>query len=861
MEVQTKEMINSEALLQELDEQESIPKVVKDPLLEEKPKKVRRLKQEKTVLSLIPYRRIISEDCFAMEKEVTNFYRIEDASARDGSEQQRQEALNDYLVFLRTVHHNVKEIFTSFPVDMSENIDYARRRFKMRKGNKNVQAERSITLNQLEYLDNNKPINTVYLQIFASDEEELKDVEREIMSVSSANFRPVKMSLTQKIKLLVRLYNPLSTIPIGVPYQDTDETGRRPDVQKIVDKKGYDPLFIGQIQPLGGLRPYSPTELQIGNGFIRVLNLMVYRPKNNPNFWGQHIFNMKNAVTTLDMRSIDVANPMVEKKLNNSLEEYEDQVATSKSRISQKKAKNEYYKLDQTVEHILEGQEVLKEIHVRYILSAESIEELNAQEKEVHIQLGKRQFQASCFLDEQERQFKASFVSFTQGRKLIRRKGKEIKGSALAGSYPFHFTNHIDPDAPYSGYPLYGSGIICLSPTHKDHQRKSYSMMIIGSQGFGKTTVSKKLAKQFVEYGNNHFGFYMSDETKRLTEYLGGIHLDGAEARLNPCQIYASDVDAKTKKTKEQQSYLTNLTKMRLIFALNNEIKSDDPVMVEAKKLFPKAYAKYMEDHNLDLSKITQYDPEQYPIYSDILDFAKKEQASEVEEFRKKSLYQLVSQLESFIDNSGNIFNQPSEFDFSHRQLVTFDMQNLIKSDRATYNAQYYNLYTAAFSEAVRVGQREKYLFDRKQKRVDELIYTNITSDEFHNPIRTENLTLLNELDRYNREARKLLIGQTFILHDIADAFPDYTDGKMGEISKAVMNLFKLTTYRFLLQQDSSSEELMKKIFGKQLSNYDLAEIFKFEERDILLNIKGATNIKFRYDLTDREKEIFDGGL
>lgn len=177
------------------------------------------------------------------------------------------------------------------------------------------------------------------------------------------------------------------------------------------------------------------------------------------------------------------------------------------------------------------------------------------------------------------------------------------------------------------------------------------------------------------------------------------------------------------------------------------------------------------------------------------------------------------------------------------------------------YNAQYYNLYTAAFSETVRVGQREKYLFDRKKKRVDELIYSNITSDEFHNPIRTENLTLLKALDRYNREGRKLLIGQTYILHDIADAFPDYSDNKMGEISKIVVNLFKLSTYRFLFKQDESSEELLRKVFGKQLSVYDIKDIIQFEEGDILLNIKGAKNIKFRYGLSAMEKEIFDGGV
>lgn len=105
------------------------------------------------------------------------------------------------------------------------------------------------------------------------------------------------------------------------------------------------------------------------------------------------------------------------------------------------------------------------------------------------------------------------------------------------------------------------------------------------------------------------------------------------------------------------------------------------------------------------------------------------------------------------------------------------------------------------------------------------------------------------------------MIGQTYILHDIADAFPDYSDNKMGEISKIVVNLFKLSTYRFLFKQDESSEELLRKVFGKQLSVYDIKDIIQFEEGDILLNIKGAKNIKFRYGLSAMEKEIFDGGV
>lgn len=824
-------------------------------------KKIDKQRVDRSVEKFIPYKRIISDNCIQMKKNVTNIFRIEDASARNGNDKQRNEAIYDFYTFLRTIQKDVKFIFSSFPLDMSENKDYAVRRFKMKKNTPEVRNMQQFTLKQLDFLDNNKQIDTIYLQIFGSDGEELRSIEQEIFASSTTNFNIVKLTIEQKVKLLFKLYNPLSPFPSGIPYTGNDSVGRPEWAQKIVDKRGYDPIFISQIQPLGGIKPYSTTELRTGEGFLRVLNLTVYRPKNNPNFWGERVFSFKEGITTLDIHSIDTSNPLVEQSLNRSLGEYEEQVESAKDKISRKKALNEYERLDRTVESIIEATEVLKEIHVRYILTAPTLQALNEKEKNLQILLKKSQFQAVCLLDEQERQYKAALLSFHEGRKEINRGGKQIKGSSLASSYPFHFSNHIDSDAPYSGIPLYGSGIICLSTTHKDQQRKSYNTLIIGSQGFGKTTVAKKIMKQFVEYNNNHFGFYMSDETKRLTEALGGIHLDGRSAVLNPCQIYASDVDPETKKTEEYKSFKTNLTKMRLVFGLGANVKFDSPIMTTAKKMFKGAYEEFMEKHHLDMEKITQYRPEQYPVYSDVLAYAKRKFEQETETYAKKELYDFVTALDSFISDEGDLFNRTSQFDFYDEQLVTFDMSGLIKSDPAVYNAQYYNLYTAAFSEAVRVGQREKYLFDRKKKRVDELIYTNITSDEFHNPIRTENLVLLKELDRYSREGRKLLIGQTYILHDIADAFPDYKDGTMGEISKVVMNLFKLSTYRFMLQQDESSEELLKKIFGKQLSKYDLQEIFNFDEREILLNIKGYKNIKFVYELSQQEKSIFDGGL
>lgn len=70
---------------------------------------------------------------------------------------------------------------------------------------------------------------------------------------------------------------------------------------------------------MGGIRPHSSRELQIDNGYIRTLNLTIYRPKNNPNFWGEQVFCMKHVLSTVSVHTIDVTNPLVEQSLNKSL--------------------------------------------------------------------------------------------------------------------------------------------------------------------------------------------------------------------------------------------------------------------------------------------------------------------------------------------------------------------------------------------------------------------------------------------------------------------------------------------------------------------------------------------------------------
>ncbi|EOL43009.1 hypothetical protein [Enterococcus phoeniculicola] len=825
--------------------------------------------KRKTTVKILPYRRIVNEECIACENNFTDYLKIGDSQAADGDRDEKLQAIADFHLFLQTVVSDIKLIFSSFPIDLGDNIDYAKNRFSLVENrSENILYEQNENLKALEFLDRRRMVDFAYLQYFGESEEELKTVQRILLSATSNGFYLEKMDWSQKVKTIFRFYNPLSTLPIGKAYNLSDTTHRPLEIQKMVDSKGVDPQFLAEIQPLAGIKPYDSKTLQIGDGYLRIMNLVTYRPKNNRPFWGTNIFRLPNVMTSVDIKTIDVNNPLVEGALNRSLSEYEDRTATARNRIGRKKATKEYYALEETVEDVLDATESLKQIHVRYVLCEPTLKELDEKEAEIRTKLNRNKFQAAVFLDEQELQYRCFFLSFSEGSDLIQRKGKDIKSSTLAGSFPFDSSNHIDPNALYTGYPLYGSGLVCLNTNYKDTQRKAYGTIIIGAQGFGKSTLGKDRQEKNVLLNNNTFGFYVSNEAKRITKYLNGSHINAREPKTNPCQIYPLSVDAQTLKTKELDSYEQSLNNMYRIFllgrGLNEKSDKDSGTLREAKKIFRLGYENHILKNGLSKSKITQYDATQYLRYEDFLDIVVAEKRNEVEEYRKRDLYELQQNLEEFIHAEGGLFNAYSAFNLQDKKFVNFNLEDLLRAEENIYNAQYYNLYNMVFAESVKVGQHEKYLFDHRKKKANELVFTDITHDEFHNPIRTKNLQLIKRIDRDNREGRKIMIGETLISQELGDMFPNFSQsGRIDdEISKAVVNLFKLSPYRFIFRQDISSRNLFKLVFGEQLSPSDLDDVFtSLMEGECLLNIRGVKNIKMKHDLRQEQLARFDGGL
>lgn len=188
-------------------------------------------------------------------------------------------------------------------------------------------------------------------------------------------------------------------------------------------------------------------------------------------------------------------------------------------------------------------------------------------------------------------------------------------------------------------------------------------------------------------------------------------------------------------------------------------------------------------------------------------------------------------------------------------------MQNLIAIGSEIYNAQYYNLFNLVYSEGVKRGQHQKYLYENGQLNLDDVQATDIVSDEFHNVVRANNLRLLNDMDQANREGRKLWIALHWATQNLADVFPNFEERGEDDSAKAVRNLFALSPYRFIFRSDQANKRLMDYVFKGEISESDMEAIPLLETGCCVANIAGTASLKFQWELSDRDRKLFNGGV
>ena len=630
--------------------------------------------------------------------------------------------------------------------------------------------------------------------------------------------------------------------------------------EELKKKKGYNPFLVARVQPQGGIS-FKESYFQTGDGLGTCIHVYDYPTEVN-DFWLEQIMNMPNVITTLDVMS-DNRNEVVE-SINKSMSEQSVRHDTAKDNIDRIDAKNEFLELEALYTDLKQG-EVMKRIHIRIYVSARTIDELEKQVKEILETLESYNFRGAVFLNEQEYEWDALVTSFdTQKNYVNRRKGKEIPAVSLAGGCPFHYSYLHDPYGTYYGTTK-TKGNVIFDIFHKDNQRKSYNGVMIGKSGAGKSTLLKKKTVDYASKGHFVRVFDVVEEFTDTVEELGGktIALDGSQGQINPLQVY------KTAES-EEVSFIQHLSKMTTFYRFIAPEAKDDEIK-EYENLLRKLYIRMelWNDKKGAINEITTRKPKEYPIFSDFLNFVRKELYHDVVskkhhenlgDSRIHRLELIELNLMNLVEVYAQLFDGHSTIeDFKKEQVVSFSLRNISSSKAEVFQAQIFNVLNLLWDEMISNGAPQLRAFNKKQIAFEDVIRYFIIIDEAHHVINTrkESAHALQFLIKFSREDRKYFAGLLYASHTIRDFVPE---GSSQEMIDEIKKLFELTQYKFIMQQDNNSLDMLRKVFAGQLSESEIAAIPHLPTGDVILSIGAVKNIHFHVEVTDEELMLFGGG-
>ncbi|PFE34907.1 type IV secretion system protein VirB4 [Priestia megaterium] len=642
---------------------------------------------------------------------------------------------------------------------------------------------------------------------------------------------------------------------MSLPFRKKEKTP-----QEIKQKRGYNPYFVAQIQPQGGVS-FKENLVRNGDGYSTCIHIYEY-PTNVNDFWLEPIMNMPNAITTLDVVSEE--RKQVVEAINKNMSEQNARHVNAKENIDRMDAQEQYLDMKELYRQVTNG-EVIKRIHLRIYIAEKTILDLEKRLKEVIHHLETHNFRGSIFLNEQEYEWESLVTHFDIQKKYPnKRKGKEIPALALAGGFPFHFTHLDDPYGTYQGTTRTGGSVI-FDLFHKDQQRKSYNAVLMGLMGAGKSTFLKKVTTDNAIKGYKIRGFDIVGEFESLVRELGGkqIALDGSEGQINPLQVFRTHEH-------ELNSFTQHLSKLTVFYRfIAPEAKDDE--LKEYEKLLRKLYIQKQlwNDEKGASNHITGLSPEAYPTFSEFLQLIRQELYADEKtrehhpnlgEYRKRRLELIELNIENLVETYAHLFDGISTIeDFNDEQVVFFSIRHLSKLKDEIAQAQLFNVMSLLWDGMLQNGEPQLAAYTKGTLSFEDAIRYLIVIDEAHHIVNTKkgNEHALDFLTEFSREARKYFAGLIYASHLISDFVPD---GSEQTAIEKIKKLFDLTQYKFIMQQDDNNLDTIQRVFKTGITDSELAEIPKLPIGDVLLCIKSVKNILFHIEIDEEEKVLYGGG-
>lgn len=620
------------------------------------------------------------------------------------------------------------------------------------------------------------------------------------------------------------------------------------------EKDEFDPELLMYIQPRGGISFRDERIIKTGDGYEICIHVYAIS-SDYALYWLRDVTNIQNVITTIDISSSDINE--IKKNISKSIDENEQRRREAKHHSDATEATRRRIRLEKLYDEIEEYGEVIKLVHIRMFVFDAILSDLESRCEKILANLSTKNYGLIPFINETANEYKSMFQSYTQQkRNTFPCEGISITGSDLAEGLPFYFSSLRDPMGTHLGYTNCG-GVVLFDYFLTNKIRKSYSALVSGNLGMGKSTLLKKILLDRAARGDYIRAFDIAGEYTFLGREYGAriTKLDGSEGRINLLEILRTDDN-------DEMNYVNHISKLRTVYSL---LKSE--ATAEEKDMFETVLNELYTEWNLRpniVGQITGLPAKAYPIFSDLYEVAenKKEKLKKLKKTPDVEsdiliLNRVSKMIYNLITVYGNIFNGISTFaNFSSEQIIIFDISTIKNVKPEIFDTLIINAITLCWDGAVQNGGYYKNLYDQGKISLDKVIHTLIVVDEAHRWLNTRKLQTVSLIQNFLKEGRKWFAGMIMATPSIRSYIPEGSEKGIDELRA----IFELSQYKFIFRQDSNTKSLLRKAFGSELTPTEINQIPFMEEGQCIMAISGDTNIDLNVYATKEELRMFRGG-
>jgi len=618
--------------------------------------------------------------------------------------------------------------------------------------------------------------------------------------------------------------------------------------------------MIAEIQPQGGISFKNERYSMTGNGYDTCIHIFEL-PQFVSDYWFHRLFSIENAIVMMDVATYD--RNEVKRALNRSIGE-------QKSRYNSKGADHQVeYDAFQRIEEMQELYneinsmgEVVKLLKIRIYLTDSEISLLEARVREVMKSLEGDEFRNAIFLNEEYSEWSSLWLPYKKQSELpFFIRGNPITSENLSYGTYFHFSELQDPYASFLGTTNCGGNVLFNQFTITD-KRISYSGVMAGDKGSGKSTDLKKLFKDRAMRGDYVRSFDVSGEFRPLTSEFGGTNIDCTQYLLNFLEILKyADL--------ESDNYTRHISKCKIIYRLLRRNATEDEVVLFSlllRGLYEKFELVYIEGR-----QITGLPADKYPILDDLIDYIdqyaddlrEKAGKSEVDLkllerklLRLEDIHLLILDL---VRNYGNLLNGHTTINnITDIKIVNFDISKLKELDANIFDAVVYNMIMLCQDSSVTNGKIMYQKYKRREIEFKDITRSTTIIDESHRWINANKVFLLDLMIPIVREDRKYFSSYWFATQSIRDFVPQ--NANKDDIEKLKI-LFELTSYQFIFRQSENVVPLIKQIFGGTITESHANRIPYLGKGEAILVVSNERSLELKIALSEEEEVLFGGGI